>query len=213
MLREQMANGKGAIILASHAGNWEILNIHGGYMGIPVTTLARRLRNEPLNAIVNADRKRSGSEVLYHDEAARGILRALKAGRSVAIALDQNTRPDRGGIYVPFFGLDVAASRAVAMFALKTGAPIIPATCRRLRGGRYLAVWNGPIPLPEEGDRAARERELTRRCVAAIESAIRADPGGWLWQYRRFKYRPTPEQGRYPFYSKFIAEAPGEKPA
>jgi KDO2-lipid IV(A) lauroyltransferase len=206
MAKGHLAKG-GAIVLASHAGNWEILNIHAGYVGIPVTTLARRLRNAPLNALVNADRTRSGNEVVYHDEAARGILRALRAGRFVAIPLDQNTRPDRGGIYVPFFGLDVAASRAVAMFALKTGVPIIPVSCRALRGGRYRAVWDDPIPVPTEGDRNERERELTRRCVAAIEASIRDDPGGWLWQYRRFKYRPTTEQGRFPFYSKHIPEA------
>ena len=137
--------------------------------------------------------------------------RAMRERRFVGIPLDQNTRPDRGGIYVPFFGLDVSVSRSIAMFALKTGAPIFIATCRRLRGGRYRAVWGDEIPAPETGTRAERERELTRRCVAAIEKEIRLDPGSWLWPYRRFKYRPTQDRGGYPSYSKFMPESAPSK--
>src|SRR5207302_2606057 len=130
-------------------------------------------RNEPLNDLVNANRKRLGSDIVLHDDAARGILRALKRNRFIAIPLDQNTRPDRGGVYVRFFGKPVAASRAIALFALRTGAPIVPTACFPLRGGRYRLYWGDPIEVPEGRNDDERERALTQACVSYIEKCVR----------------------------------------
>jgi KDO2-lipid IV(A) lauroyltransferase len=180
---------------------------------VPFSTLARRLRNEPLNALVNENRKSLGSQVILHDDAARGILRAMRDGRFVGIPLDQNTRPDRGGVYVDFFGKPVAASRALALFAMRTGNPVFWSRCVPLRGGRWKLIWGEPIPLPTEGTRDARERALTQTLVKLIEEWVRAYPGQWLWMYRRWKYRPTPDPSGFPFYSKFVAEPAPEEPA
>jgi KDO2-lipid IV(A) lauroyltransferase len=206
-VRDIMAAGRGLVAVASHFGSWEVMNLHASACGFPTTTLTRRLRNEPLNALVNANRRHTGSEILYHDEAARGILRALKRKRAIAIPLDQNTRPDRGGVYVSFFGKPVAASRAVAVFALRTGAPIVPAVCFPLRGGRYRIAWYAPVEIPPDtGDADARERLLTQRCLDTIERAVRSQPGAWLWMYRRWKYRPTADATGFPWYSKHLPE-------
>jgi KDO2-lipid IV(A) lauroyltransferase len=196
---------KGGLGLASHLGSWEMMNLYAGSV-VPFTTLARRLRNEPLNRLVNDNRRALGSTVILHDDAARGILRTLRENRFVGIPLDQNTRPDRGGVYVNFFGKPVAASRALALFALRSGNPIFPALCVPLRGGRYRLEWGDPIPMPTEGDRDARERALTQTCISTIEGWVRAHPDGWLWMYRRWKYRPTPDPTGFPFYSKFLPE-------
>ncbi|MBI3723048.1 lysophospholipid acyltransferase family protein [bacterium] len=204
--RRLLDRGCGAIALASHLGSWEIMNFHAATTKIPMGTLARRLRNEPLNELVNANRKRLGSDVVLHDDAARGILRALKRNRFIAIPLDQNTRPDRGGVYVRFFGKPVAASRAVALFSLRTGAPIIPTLCLPLRGGRWQLSWGEPFESPREGTLDEKERALTQACVSYIEKKVRERPGAWLWMYRRWKYRPTEDATGFPFYSKHVAE-------
>lgn len=198
-------NQRGGVALASHAGSWEIMNLVASSR-VPFSTLARRLRNEPLNDLVNENRRALGSQVILHDDAARGILRALRENRFVGIPLDQNTRPDRGGIYVDFFGKPVAASRALALFALRTDNPVFWSQCIPLRGGRWRLVWGEPIPLPTEGTRDARERALTQTLVTVIESWVRAHPGSWLWMYRRWKYRPTEDATSFPFYSKHVAE-------
>lgn len=199
------ARGNGVIALASHIGSWEIMNLDATARGYPLATLTRKLRNEPLNDLVNANRKHHGGDVILHDDAARGILRALRRKMYVAIPLDQNTRPDRGGCYVDFFGKPVAASRSVALFALRTGAPIIPATCFPLRGGRYRIEWAPPIEVPPEGT-PDRERALTQACLAFIEKKVRERPDAWLWMYRRWKYRPTTDATGFPYYSKHVPE-------
>ena len=122
----------------------------------------------------------------------------------------QHTRPDRGGCYVDFFGKPVAASRAVATFALRTGIPIMPATCYPLRGGRYRIEWSPPIEIPPV-ETPDRERVLTQRCMAFLESKIRERPDAWLWMYRRWKYRPTEDATGFPWYSKHVAESTPER--
>lgn len=203
--RKLYEEGRGVIVLTSHMGSWEITNMHGAASGMPMATLARRLRNEPLNDLVNANRSHHGGEVILHDAAARGILRALKKKKLVAVPLDQNTRPDRGGCYVDFFGKPVSASRAIGTFALRTGAPIITATCLPLRGGRYRIEWGPPLPLPPE-ETPDRERAITQVCVSFIEKKVRERPDAWLWAYRRWKYRPSQDAAGFPYYSKHVPE-------
>ena len=196
---------RGLIALVGHMGSWEVMNLQGAILGYPMATLARRLRNDPLNELVNANRKHHGSEVILHDDAARPLLKALKQKKFVAIPLDQNTRPDRGGCYVEFFGRAVAASRAVALFAMRTGVPIMPAACYPLRGGRYRIEWLPEVELPPE-DTPDRERVITQRCMGVLEGMIRKQPDAWLWMYRRWKYRPTEDAAGFPYYSKHVPE-------
>jgi KDO2-lipid IV(A) lauroyltransferase len=201
-----MGRGKGMLVVACHLGSWEIMNLHASAIGFPTSTLVKRLRNDALNKLVTRNRRRTGSEVIYHDDAARGLLKAIRRKRAVPIPLDQNTRVDRGGVYVPFFGRPVAASRALALFALRTGAPVIGACCFPERGGRYRLEWGPEIEVPTEGTQDDRERELTRRCLLWIENVVRRRPDAWLWMYRRWKYRPTEDATGWPWYSKFVPE-------
>jgi Kdo2-lipid IVA lauroyltransferase/acyltransferase len=196
---------RGLIALVGHMGSWEVMNLQGAILGFPMATLARRLRNDPLNDLVNANRKAHGSEVILHDDAARPLLKALKQKKFVAIPLDQNTRPDRGGCYVEFFGRPVAASRAAAMFTIRTGVPIVPAVCYPIRGGRYRIEWWPELELPPE-DTPDRERVITQQCMRVLEAMVRKQPDAWLWMYRRWKYRPTEDATGFPYYSKHVPE-------
>jgi lauroyl/myristoyl acyltransferase len=205
-----IAKGRGLIGITSHLGSWEILHVLAASLGMDMATLARRLRNDELNDLVTSSRRQHGEGVILHDDAARGIFRALRRKQAVAIPLDQNTRPDRGGCYVRFFGVPVAASRAVATFAFRTGAPVVSATCFPLRGGRYRVEWGPEIVPPPEGT-PDRERVFTQACMDFIEKQVRRRPDAWLWMYRRWKYRPTEEATGFPYYSKVAPEPESEK--
>jgi lauroyl/myristoyl acyltransferase len=43
----------------------------------------------------------------------------------------------------------------------------------------------------------------SQRCLDRAAALIQREPEHWLWTYKRWKRRPTPEQGAYPFYSKY----------
>ncbi len=196
LLKKAFDKGKGVLLLGSHFGNWEILGIYQGYLKIPpVNPIVRRLDNPYLDKWINHHRCISGNNIIYKHNASRGVLRALRRNEGVGILFDQNTA--KGGIFVDFFGLPTATTRAVAAFALATGASIIPATCYPLEGGKYKVVY-GPEIVFKGSDNSKRDiRNLTQICSDFIEGYIRENPDYWLWGHRRFKTRPPGEENPY----------------
>jgi Kdo2-lipid IVA lauroyltransferase/acyltransferase len=95
---------------------------------------------------------------------------------------------------VEFFGIPASTARGPALFAIRSGAPMLLATAERLPGwsARYL-VRIEELQLPDTGDVDHDARELTRRYLANLEKAIIAAPEQYFWPHKRWKTRPPPE--------------------
>jgi len=182
-----------ALILTAHLGNWELLTLAPALTGYPLTVVARALDSATADAWADRLRRTAGVEVVDKRAALRPVLAALKAGRLVGILLDQNTSR-REGVFVPFFGRLASTSRAMAVLALRTRTPVVPAFARRVVPGRHVIAVGPPLALPEGSDEAAI-RELTARCTSVIEAAVRATPEQWLWAHDRWRTRPPDERG------------------
>ena len=57
--------------------------------------------------------------------AARDILKSLRQNEAVGILFDQNTTRSEG-VFAEFFGIPAATTPAIALFALRAGAAVIP---------------------------------------------------------------------------------------
>jgi KDO2-lipid IV(A) lauroyltransferase len=195
-----------AIIISPHIGNWEIGHLGMNAFGIPTSTVARKNRYPPLEELLAAGRSVLGAEILHEEGAAKGMLRALRKKRHLVMLVDQNTRPNAGGMFAPFFGLPVTVSRAPAMFALRTNAPVTLGCCVRNSQGQ-LEIRVYPLPkLPREyGDELA----LTTAINEVTESMIREHPDQYLWLYKRWRYIPEDRlelRDKYPHYSKVYVD-------
>ncbi len=187
--RAAAGSGRGVFFATPHLGNWEWAALVTGAHGIPVTVVARPLDNPLLDARLTAMRERTGCRVVSKREAARTLLKALRAGGVVGILGDQRARPP-DAVVVPFFGRPAATTSSIARLAEKTGALILPVVCLRVAPGRYRLVYGPPIDVralpPEE-----REVEpLTARVAALVESQVRAAPEQWLWLHDRWRADP-----------------------
>jgi KDO2-lipid IV(A) lauroyltransferase len=182
-----------ALLLTAHVGNWELLTVAHRLTGYPLTIVARPLDSAGLNAVAARLRRKSGVELVDKANAARPILRALAAGRLVGILLDQNAARHES-VFVPFFGRLASTSKSMAVFALRTGAPVLPVFTWREAWGRHRVAIGAAIEVPSGLPIETAIVELTRRCTAAIEDAIRARPEQWLWMHLRWRTRP-PENG------------------
>jgi KDO2-lipid IV(A) lauroyltransferase len=183
-----------ALVLTAHLGNWELLTLAPALTGYPLTVVARPLDSAGLNVWADRIRRTAGVEVVDKRQALRPVLAALRRGRLVGVLLDQNTSR-REGVFVPFFGRLASTSRAIAVLALRTQTPIIPAFTRRLAPGRHVITVHPALPLPSDnGDTAVLA--LTAHCTAVIEDAVRAAPEQWLWAHDRWRTRPAPARRR-----------------
>ncbi|HSE95047.1 MAG TPA: lysophospholipid acyltransferase family protein [Methylomirabilota bacterium] len=179
------AQGRGLFFLTAHFGNWELLAAAHRLVGGGLNVVVRPLDNPFLEALLARGRQRSGVRLIPKRAAVPGVRAALARGDCVGILLDQDGGP--GGVAVPFFDRSASTSRSLAVLALKTGAPVIPAFIRRLPTGGHRITLEPMIPLSGSGDRAADVAAATARFTAVIERHVRAHPDQWFWVHRRWK--------------------------
>ena len=197
------------ICITAHMGGWEILGMALAARGYPPTSVAAPIDNPAVDRIFNDLRRRSGQRVVSKHGAVRHLLRALRDGGKIALLLDQNTKPEDGGIFVPFFGRPVAVSMAPAMLWKRTGAEVVFGLCLPDEHGRYRTTPPVRVPAPANRDDPQAEAQMTAAIVQATEAAVRQRPGRWLWMYKRWKYVPPGEdRAQYPYYSKPVAPRP-----
>src|SRR6185369_7491842 len=110
------AKGRGVLVATAHLGNWELSAFTHAYMTAPMHIVVRPLDNPRIDAIVERYRGLSGNHIIQKKEAAREILRALKAGDAVGILIDQNSLPEEG-VFVDFFGRKACANSAFVKLA------------------------------------------------------------------------------------------------
>jgi KDO2-lipid IV(A) lauroyltransferase len=185
------AKGRGVLVATGHLGNWELSAFTHAWMTAPMHIVVRPLDNPKIDAFIERFRGLSGNHIIPKKEAARGILRALKAGEAVGILIDQNTS-EREGVFIDFFGQKACAGTAFCEFAKHTGAAVVPGVALWHEDEKKYALHFYP-EIPMTGDVPAD----TQRVHTFIESIIRQYPDQWLWIHRRWKTRPPGEPPLY----------------
>lgn len=185
------ARGKGVLVATAHLGNWELSAFAHAYLTAPMHIVVRPIDNAQIDALVERYRALSGNPVIAKKDAARGILRALKAGEAVGILIDQNTTPAEG-VFVDFFGVKACAGSAFVKLAHHSGAAVVPGyAVWSEKAGRYVLHFEPEVEMT--GDVAADTQNVHSR----LEAAIRKYPDQWLWVHRRWKTRPAGEKAIY----------------
>jgi KDO2-lipid IV(A) lauroyltransferase len=178
-----------ALVLTAHLGNWEILCAAHRLTEYGLSVVVRPLDAPWLDAVAVKLRRRTGVDVIDKRGALRPVLEALRHGRMVGILMDQNAAR-REGVFVEFFGHPASTSRSLALLAVRTGAPVVPIFARRAPGTGHNVVIRPALAPPTANDPDAAVVELTTRCTAEIERAIREAPEQWLWSHDRWRTRP-----------------------
>jgi KDO2-lipid IV(A) lauroyltransferase len=178
--------GRGAILLTGHFGNFEL---GGAYLGTvhPVSFVVKPLSNPAVDSLVQRWRSAAGVERIPLGTAVRGVYRALRQNRWVAMLADQDAR--RRGVFVPFLGRPCSTPRGPAELSLRTGAPIVMGFVVRGADGRHTLHVTAPVPPPERDD-PDPVRTLTARHTEVLEAWVRRHPEMWFWLHRRWKTVP-----------------------
>jgi len=184
-IREAHAQGRGALLFTGHFGFWEINAIAHAAAFFPIGVLARPLDNIRLHNLLEQMRGCTGNYVIYRRGALRRVLKALNANHGVAMLIDQHIQAPEA-VSVNFFDRPAATTLALAVLALRTGAPVIPVFALPLAGGRYRLVYEHPVDPPAD-DSPEAIRDFTQRCTDVLEMQVRRHPELWLWMHRRWR--------------------------
>ena len=182
--------GKGGIILTGHFGNWEVATV-AGIGSYPEVRgrfhfVRRPIKPRWLDAFVTRRFARAGFGVIGKRGSLDSIVDRLEAGDIVVFPFDQFAgRPD--GIDAEFFGHPVGTFKSLAILALATGAPVMPAASWREPDGTHVLRFEDPLPLLDHDDTNEAIRRNTRAYNAALETLILRHPEQWWWVHRRFR--------------------------
>jgi KDO2-lipid IV(A) lauroyltransferase len=182
--------GKGVLVLTGHFGNWEVATI-AGIANYPQVRgrfhfVRRAIKPRWLDALVTRRFNRAGFGVIGKRGSLDRILDLLAAGDVIVFPFDQHAGPP-DGIEVDFFGHPAWTFKSLAIIALATGAPVLPATSWREADGRHVLRFGEPMAPIESDDTSEAIRRNTRAYNAALERYILARPEQWYWVHRRWK--------------------------
>jgi KDO2-lipid IV(A) lauroyltransferase len=183
---EALAKQKGIIVVSAHLGNWELaLQYSPCYFQIPLTGVAKKLRNSTLDRLVHKFRTRFGNRIIYKKGAMPEMTRTLRQGNVLGLLMDISRRFD--GVEVQFFGHKATATPAAAMLALRCKSPVIPVFSHRNQMGQLVIKVEHPIEIQRTGDLRSDLQTNTQLITDRVEQAIRKNPEQWNWILKRWK--------------------------
>ena len=188
-LQAYVDEGRGVVIMVPHSGNWYMAAWSMAAYGLPLFSIAARQRNPKIDAWMKRQYgaievlERGSSRVLVE------VKEKLASGRAFAILPD--LRVPQRDVEVDFLGGKANVSHAGAMFAVRSGCPIVVAMMRRERG-RHVFDHIGTLrPDPSASDRKAEAARLTREAMAMIDGRLMEHPEDWYWYNKRWILQPV----------------------
>ena len=184
-LEQIKLEGKGAMLVAGHFGNWELFGGWVAAMGHPVDFLVGQQHNKKVDELMVSFRRALGVGIIPIGVASRHVIKSLRANRMVAVVNDQHSAT--GAVVVRFFGRPAASHKGPAAFAIKLDCPMLTGILRRQGYNRHHAVIFPPIYPPHSGDEEKDICIMTQKFTDYLEQSIRQYPEQWMWTHRRWK--------------------------
>ena len=183
--------GRGVLIATAHLGNWELSAFAHALMTEPMYVMVRALDNPLIDRLIESRRALSGNRLIEKHDAARAVLKALRANEAVGVLIDQNSSLTEG-VVIDFFGKPACANAGFIKLAHHSGAPVVPG----------FALWDETrsrytLHFLPELEMTGDPRADTQRLHAIFEDVIRRHPDQWMWIHRRWKTRPPGEPPLY----------------
>lgn len=177
-----ISQGKGAVILLAHMGNWEALAhvfsqlLPPGHKG---GTIYRLLNNPYMDEHVKAVRRRVGLELFEKRSSPLAMASFVRGGGALGILSDQRT--ESSGEIVPFFGRLTSCTPLPAILSRRLGTPVLGLSMRTESPGHWVLKLHRL-----EGD------PTTMACMKLLEEMIRESPTDVFWLQDRWRVRNQP---------------------
>jgi KDO2-lipid IV(A) lauroyltransferase len=184
--------GKGLLIVTGHFGNWEVATVAGirqfkEYQGL-FHFVRRPLKPELLNSFVTRRFQKAGFGSIAKRGSLDTILELLSQNAIIVFVFDQHAgRKD--GVKVDFLGVPASTFKSLAIIAMSTGTPVVPASSWREPDGTHVLRFEDPLAPIECEDTSEAIRLNTRAYNAALESMLLRHPEQWIWMHKRWKHR------------------------
>lgn len=188
-LDEAMKSKQGVIVLTAHVGAFELVGTYLALMDYKPQIIGTQQKDPRLNQLMMENRRRRGAEAIERGKDTLKVVRNLKSGGLVAMLIDQDTKVK--SVFVDFMGMPASTPIGAALFALRTGAKVIPIGIHldenHIQQLRIYPEVKIHVSGNEEEDLWINTQALSK----ATEKLIEADPTQWVWMHERWKTQPA----------------------
>lgn len=187
-------DGRGALLMAIHYTTLEV-GASALSARYSIDGMYRPHKNAVYDYVQSKGRRtRNPVGVVYPREDVRGMFKALRQGRIIWYAPDQDYGRKQS-VFASFFGVTAASVTATARFAKIGNAAVLPFSHVRLPDNQgYRISIHPPLENYPVGDDVADAETVNRH----VEAFILEQPDQYMWVHRRFKTRPEGEERPYP---------------
>ncbi len=176
-LKQARANGKGAIIVSAHFGQWEAIRHVLKHHGMETGAVYKPNRNRFYEKLHLPAIKMAGEPIV--ESGAAGMMKTVRHVRSggfFAILADQRFTK---GVQLPFFGRPAWTGTAPADLALKYDLPLVPAYASRDAQGIVHVDFETPIQATDASGAMIQ-------VLQSLEARVRKNPEQWYWYHNRW---------------------------
>ncbi|WP_339671177.1 lysophospholipid acyltransferase family protein [Dasania marina] len=184
--------GKGTILIVPHLGSWEMVGVYLGKR-CKVTALYQPPEDPRFHKIIHTARYRTGITLAPTNmRGVKALLKALKAGESVAILPDQ-TPAEGSGEFADFYGQPTYTMTLVHTLIKRTGARVVSGVAKR-EGLNQFHLQFQPAPASIYSEDMLTSVAGLNECV---EACVQLCPEQYQWEYNRFKLLPGGQRRNY----------------
>lgn len=191
-VREALAEGRGAIMLGPHLGNWEVAGLYIASLGDALALYAPP-RMQALEHVIRDARERSGTTLVPTD--ARGLatlVRTLRRGGITGILPDQVPDTAEAGENSVFMGIPAFTMTFASKLLQRSGAAAFFGFAERIPGGYILHL------VPAEPKIYSDDIQVSLAALnRGVEACMRYCPEQYQWEYKRFRTHPRGDVDYY----------------
>lgn len=174
--RSHVAEGKGVVVSLPHSGNWDHAGAYFSATGVPIISVAEKLKPESVFRAFLRYRERIGMRIYSAaDNVIPALHKHLSQGEVVALVADRDL--SRNGVEVNFFNGTAKMPSGPAILALRNNSYLIVAHVTYTAGGIHIS-FSDPL-ISNEREESDQVRDLIQQTADFFADGIRRKPEDW----------------------------------
>lgn len=193
LLEKLYSEGRDAVAIVGHYGNWEYLTIISLVTRFTCLTVYKPLKNKHFDRFMNRLRTKQKMLLSPMSQVMRDVIKLRSDGKRVLVSLlaDQTPARDEIHYWTTFLNQETPVYLGAEKIASKYDMAVVFFNHQKIRRGYY----NVKFELLFEHTKGLPEHVITETHVKRLEELIREKPEYWLWSHRRWKYKRTNVNG------------------
>lgn len=197
ILQDAYNRKKGVILVSGHIGMMDLSGGKLGMCGYPAGMVGKKISHPVFNKLTLDSRRAMNICAINYKNSATRILRGIKRGEAIGMAIDQNMKPQYG-MFIDWMGKPALSVKAPAMVARRTGAAVIAGYSYQKDIDHFEMVVTEEVPWESCPENPEKEILINNQNQAdAIQRIIFANPELWFWIHRRWKNQPGEKPNPY----------------